>query len=130
MIEIICTLIVCSAAVAIYWLYLNGQKGSVDNTDAADGFPYRESQPLWSQSTVIVEAPAKPSGVKPKVIPKLAQEYLDAEQVLLKKAQSFDMKGMSTFGDGFRGEAANCREKAEQLIREANFVSSIKESNV
>ena len=138
MTAIICTLIICAAAVACYWLYLNRHRfedddGGVDVKIA--GHPYRAYEP--DALSPLVDAQASEPEPEPepkfratsaklphklKVIPKLAKEYLDAEKKLLKKAQDQDMRGMSMIGDMTRDEAAGCRSKAEKLIKEANDV--------
>ena len=131
---IVCTLFICLAAVCMYWMYLNHRASQPDNElppipihvhPIKDLFAKDTKSPDISLPPIPESLPTKSAGSEPEIleveiIPKLAQDYLDAETKLIKRAQNEDMSGMSMIGDITLQEAAGCRRKAEKLIKEAN----------
>lgn len=116
MIAIICIFIICVAAIIMYTLYLvldNEPKQLTEENPAV----FASEAPIKDPPETLAE-----EMLAEKIIPKLAQEYLDAEKKLIKKARGEDMSGYSVLGDNDRKEAAKCRAKAEKLIKEANNV--------
>lgn len=136
MTEIICTLIVCCAAVAMYWLYLNHKRLDDGGVDVKiGGHPYRAYEPGQWQAAQSPFASPEPGSAQPQAseaseaseaepegpaIPKLAQEYLDAAKKLDAEGAEQDMSGRIMIGDMRREAAQVCRAKAEELIKEAN----------
>tara|TARA_Y100000310_G_C20285651_1_gene624743 strand:- start:202 stop:579 length:378 start_codon:yes stop_codon:yes gene_type:complete len=121
----ICMLMFALIEAQLIWLHL--RIGALEYASIPEptsekepnGSPYRE--PGAQPPNIPVDTPTVAQAEPPKrIIPELAQEYLDAEKKLIKKARGQDMKGMSMIGDMTRDEARNCRNKAEKLIREAN----------
>lgn len=123
MVAVICTLIVCVAAVVMYGMYLTFKRASTKVDSEKDPYEvseprtysYREAAPKPPEDVIIPPAPEKK-----RIIPSAAKEYLAAAKRLEEKGLKHDMKGMSMLGDHDREEAAKCRRKAERLIEEAN----------
>lgn len=127
MVAVICTLIICVAAVVMYGMFLTFKRAEPKVKVEPEEDPYEVSEPqTYSYRKA---APKPPEGViipsapvKERVIPAAAQEYLDAADRLMAKGHAHDLKGMSMIGDHDREEAAKCRAKAERLIERANNV--------
>ena len=145
MIAIICIQIICSMFVCIYWLQIDhntvppkNEQGILPPVTRDISLPvipgtfptykpgpsaltgWEAKPPSAMQGTALQAKTSAPEALDAEIIPKLAQDYLDAEKKLIKRAQKEDMQGMSMIGDITRKEAAGCRSKAEKLIKEAN----------
>jgi hypothetical protein len=101
MVAVICTLIICCAAIAIYVIHKNpgilGHIAEEVSENESDGSPYRTHVPMAPEPEHVAVIEPKP---EPKEgIPNLAREYLKAAERLEKQAQGEDMRGMSQLGD-------------------------------
>lgn len=123
MIAIVCTLLICCAAITMFWLYLHYRQPNKDSIEPAQ--PHIEQ---WrrdglyralAQQSEPDKPESEPSEPEP-VIPDLAQEYLEAAEKLIKEAQEQEMDGLWSVAEHTRSGAKKCREKAEKLIEEAN----------